>query len=108
MNNGNGIENGMGLDRLFSELPEPGKGEAFIRRVLRRIALRRYTKRLLLILLAGLGIAILSALTPWLMRETGHIVIGVLSAASVVAVTISRIGWVLGLVVVIFVLVKSR
>ncbi len=108
MNNGNGVDRGIDLGRLFADMPEPTRGEIFARRVSRRIAFHRYTYRLIMLLLTGLSVALLAALTPWLMRHASHIALGLLSASGVLAVVISRVGWVLGILVVVFVFVKVR
>ena len=61
----------MDLARLFMEKSEPPEGEAFVERVSRRIAQRRRVQRVMLILLAIAGTAILALLTPGLIRLTG-------------------------------------
>ena len=104
MNNGFEAE----LRGFFAGIPEPEEDRSLTRRVTRRIALHRYSRWILAALLAVFGVALLAALTPWLIREGGHIVVGLLSASSVVAVLIARVGWILGIAAVIFVLVKCR
>ena len=85
------------LVRLFAERREPAEGEIFTKRVSRRVALLRYTHRAMQILLAGLGVAIFAALTPWLMSLTSYIALGSnLFAHSVVSVILSPAGWAIG------------
>lgn len=87
----------MDLVRLFAEKSEPAQGEIFAERVSKRIARHRCAHRVMQILLAGLGVAILAALTPWLMGLTGYIALGSsLLANSVVAVILSPVGWAIG------------
>jgi cell shape-determining protein MreD len=90
-------EHDMDLVRLFAERPEPARGEIFAKRVSKRIALLRCTHRVMQILLAGLGVAILAVLEPWLMGLTGYIAFGSnLFAHSVVDVVLSPFGWAIG------------
>ena len=90
-------ENDMDLMRLFEERREPPQGEIFVKRVSKRIGLLRFTHRTMQIFVAGLGVAMLAILTPWLMGLTGYITIGSnLFAYSVVAMILSPVGWAIG------------
>ena len=102
-------EHDMDLVRLFAERPEPAEGDIFAERVSKRIALLRCTRRVTQILLAGLGVVILAALTPWLMGLTGYIALGSnLFAHSVVVVILSPVGWAIGSGVGLFFFLQTR
>jgi cell shape-determining protein MreD len=90
-------EHDMDLVHLFKERREPPQDEIFVKRVSKRIVLLRFTHRAMQILVAGLGVAMLAILTPWLMGLTGYITIGSnLFAYSVVALILSPAGWAIG------------
>ena len=102
-------EHDMDLVRLFAERPEPAEDEIFVERVSKRIALLRRTHRVMQILFAGLGVAILVALTPWLMGLTGYIALGSnLFAYGVLAVMLSPVGWTIGGGMGFFLFLKTR
>jgi cell shape-determining protein MreD len=102
-------EHDMDLVCLFAERREPGQDEIFAERVSKRIALLRCAHRVMQILLAGLGVAILAALTPWLMGLTGYIALGSNPfAQSVVAVILSPVGWAIGGGVGLFFFLQTR
>ena len=87
----------MELVHLFAEKSEPAQGEIFVERVSKRIARHRCVHRVMLILLAFAGAAILAVLTPWLIGLTGYILlVSSLLAYSVVAVILSPVGWAIG------------
>ena len=99
----------MGLYRLFGELPEPVQDEIFIERVTRRMARYRWAQRVVFILLAFAGAAILAMLTPWLTVLTRHIAIGTsLFAPTAMAVILSPIGCSIGGGVGLFLFLKAR
>jgi hypothetical protein len=87
----------MELVRLFAGKSEPAQGEIFVERVSKRIARHRRAHRVMMILLAFAGAAILAAVTPWLMGLTGYIVLGTsLFAHSVVLLILSPVGCSIG------------
>ncbi len=97
------------LRRLFAKMPEPAEGEIFTERVSRRMARHRWAHRVIQILLAGLGVVILAALTPWLMSLTGHIALGSdFLANCVLAVILSPAGWAIGGWLGLLVFLKAR
>ena len=97
------------LFRLFEEIHEPDQDEIFVERVSKRIVRHRCAHRVMLILLAFVGAAILAALTPWLMDLTGYIALGSsLLGHSVVAVSISPVGWAIGAGVGLSFFLKTR
>jgi hypothetical protein len=99
----------MDLIRLFAAVGEPGHGDVFVKRVSKRMALLRYARRVTQILLAGVGVAILALLTPWVMDLTGYVALGSnLLANGVTAVIFSPVGWVLGGVAGLFVFLRRR
>jgi len=99
----------MDLFRLFGKIREPVQDEIFVERVTKRITRHRCAHRVMLILFAFVGAAVLAVLTPWLMVLTGHIVIGTnLFAHSVVAVILSRVGCTIGGGVGLFLFFKAH
>jgi|GEM_PF-3247999 len=85
------------LRRLFAEMDEPGKGEVFTGLVSRRVALRRRTRLAGRLLLAGLGVAVLAFLTPWLTGLTGYLTLGWNFLANfILALGLSPAGWAIG------------
>lgn len=76
---------------------ESPQDEIFVKRVSKRIVLLRFTHRAIQISLAGLGVAILAIMTPWLMSLTGYITIASnLFAYGIVAMILSPVGWAIG------------
>lgn len=99
----------MDLVRLFAGRLEPAQGEIFAERVSKRISMLRCKHRVMQILLAGLGVTILAALTPWLMGLTEYIALGSnLFAQSVVVVILSPVGWAIGGGVGLFFFLQTR
>ena len=97
------------LIRRFGEIREPSQDELFVERVTKRIARHRYAHRVMLILLAFVGAAILAVLTPWLIALTGHITMGTnLFAHGVVAAILSPAGCSIGGAVGLFLFFKAR
>ena len=87
----------MELYRLFGEIHEPDQDEVFVKGVSGRIARRRFTNRVMLILLALAGAVILAVLTPWLIALTGKIATGTnLLAQSAAILLSSPVGWSIG------------
>ena len=99
----------MDLVRLFAEKSEPAQGEIFVELVSKLIVRLRYAHRVMLILLALAGAAILAVLTPWLIGLTGYIALGSnLLANSVLAVILSPAGWAIGGGVGLSLFLKTR
>ena len=99
----------MALYRLFDEIPKPDQDEVFIEQVTRGIARHRCIHRVMLILLAFVGAAILAVLTPWLTVLTGHIAIGTnLFVPTAMAVILSPIGCSIGGGLGLFLFLKAR
>jgi hypothetical protein len=90
-------EHDMDLVRLFEERYEPAQDEIFVKRVSKRIALLRFTHRAIQILLVGVGVAILTILTPMLMGLSSYVALGSnLFTHSVLLVILSPAGWAIG------------
>ena len=99
----------MDLGRLFAEKSEPPQGEIFVKRVSKRIMLRRYSHRVMQILIAFAGATILAVLTPWLINLTGYIALGSnLLANSALALILSPVGWAIGSGVGLSLFLKTR
>jgi hypothetical protein len=102
-------EHDMDLTHLFKERSEPPQDEIFVKRVSKRIALLRFTHRAMQIFVAGLGVAMLAILMPWLMSLTGYITIGSnLFALSIVALILSPAGWAIGVGAGLFFFLQTR
>jgi len=99
----------MDLYRVFAERDEIAQGELFVERVSKRIALLRWVRRGMHILLAGAGLVMLAALTPRLIDLTTYISLGSnLFADSVVVVILSPAGWLIGGGIGLFFLLRTR
>lgn len=102
-------ETDMDLIRMFAEVGEPAHGDVFVERVSKRIALLRYGHRVMQIVLAGVGVAILVLLTPWVMGLAGYMALGSnFLANGVTAVIFSPVGCVLGGAVGLFFFFQTR
>jgi hypothetical protein len=102
-------EHNMDLERLFAERREHVQDEVFVKQVSKRVALLRRTHRVIQILLAGLGVVILAALTPLLMGLTGYIALGSsLFTHNVLIVILSPAGWAIGSGAGLFFFLQTR
>ena len=94
---------------VFAERDEVAHGELFVERVSKRIALLRWVRRGMHILLAGVVTALLAALTPRLIDLTTYIALGSNRFAdSLVAVLFSPAGWLIGGGIGLFFLLRTR
>jgi hypothetical protein len=99
----------MDLYRVFAKRDEIAHGKPFVERVTKRIALLRWVRRGMHILLAGVATALLAALTPRLIDLTTYISLGSNRFAdSVVAVILSPAGWLIGGGIGLFFLLRTR
>lgn len=97
------------LYRMFAEKDEVVHGELFVERVSKRIALLRWVRRGMHILLAGVVTTLLAALTPTLIDLTTYITLGSNRFAdSVVVVLLSPAGWIIGGGIGLFFLLRTR
>jgi hypothetical protein len=102
-------EHDMDLNRLFAGRGEVEQDEMFVVRVSKRIALRRYARRVVKTLFVGAGLAILAALIPRPMDLTYSIALGSdLFACGVVALAVSPVGWAIGGGVGLFFFLRTR
>ena len=97
------------LIRRFREIREPSQDELFVERVTKRIGRRRFSHRVMIILLGLLGTALLAVLTPWLVTLTGYIAMGTnLFAHSAVAMIFSPTGCSIGGAAGLLLFIKTR
>ncbi len=101
--------NEIDLASLFNDIKEPSYDDDFTKKVTGRINEGQRTRRILKISLSALGIVIFVGIAPWLLKQTGFVIVNSNPfVQTITLVCLSPAGWVMSSMVLLYSLLKTR